>query len=927
MANKKQPNIAVDHIDIMGRVRAFGIDEKAPVFHYTVKSCMKGKSISAHQVIVGRGKAVFWDSGKLLAGELPYVTYNGAPLEPKTAYSVRIKIWDEEDLPSKPSEPVFFETGLMESGFIAQWIEPVQEDAIPEKDIPHFMVFKDSPDHFGGQERLRPAQDIRKSFRLEKPVKRARVYASAHGIYELYINGNKAGDAYLAPEISTYQKYLYYQIYDVTKMLQSGDNALAATVADGWWIGRIGLIGGSCQYGNRLGFIAQMEIEYDDGETVVICSDESFRCHESAVQYADLYIGEKRDNTLELPGWRQTHFDDSDWAHCDQVVALKDNLVVQPTDSVGIYQYLMPLDWLESPKNECIVDFGQVIAGTVELTVDGREGQEITLDYCEVLDENGNYLRNIMGRNKDQRDVLICRDGLQTWQPTFTYHGFRYVRITGAERGQLEDLRAAILTTALRETGQFECSDERLSQLQKNILWSERGNMLSIPTDCPQREKMGWTGDIQIFAKTGAFNYDLKNFLEAWLTNLRAEQKEDGAVPVIVPNFPKQELMQKQISGSDITSSGWSDACVLLPWYLYECYGNVEVLKDNFHCMRRYLNYVKEQAALEPPGFADMDEAQRARSSFLWNKGYHYGDWLIPSLHRLPDGISEGRSATRDIVGSCWYAITVKTYLKILRALKKSAGWSLQNEIYEADRLLKSIRQAIREEYVSEDGSVGKAPLQGLYVMILRSGAVEGALKKRVAEKLVSQIRENSGCLDTGFSSVGFLLDVLTENGYKDIAYSLLFQDKAPSWLYMVDHGATTIWEFWEAITPDGKVSNSSYNHYAYGCVGDWIYRNIGGIAPGQPGYKQIIFAPDLDCGLSSAACKLYTPLGAAMCDWQLVDGECQINLEVPVGATAELHIRGAVLKLDSGRHYYIFNIQPPDTCDAARPLMTSPYK
>lgn len=901
----KEASIVVDSVDVNGRIDPYGIDTKTPLFHYTATSSEKGKSIPFHQVVLKKNGETVWNSGKTPAEEYPYVVYSGPALQPKTQYTLAVRVWDEQDRKSLFSTPVRFETGLMDEGFRADWVEPVQEDAVEEEDILPFEVFRPSAGHYGGHVRCRPAQNIRRSFILEKRVRRARVYASAHGIYELYLNGQKAGNAFLAPEISTYQKYLYYQTYDVTRLLAEGENVIAATVADGWWIGRIGLIGSSCNYGNRLGLILQLEVEHEDGEKLVICSDESFRCHESETVYGDLYIGEKRDNTREQAGWNAPGFEDAEWKRCRTAAFSKDNLLGQPIDAIGEYQYLIPEKHITTPKGEWVVDFGQVIAGTVEIVVKGSRGQEITLEYCEVLDEEGNYLRNIMGRNKDQTDVLICRDGAQVYRPTFTYHGFRYVKLSGIEKSQLVKISAIILTTKMQMAGQFSCSDELLTQLQHNIVWSQRGNMVSIPTDCPQREKMGWTGDIQVFAKTGAFNCNLRNFLETWLMNLRAEQKENGEIPVIAPLFPKQELMQRRIGAGDITSSGWSDACILLPWYLYQCYGSVAVLAENLGCMRRYLEYIRVQAALIPQNYDSMTVEQKERNPYLWNKGYHFGDWLIPSLQKQPDGISEGRRQTRDIVGSAWYAITIETFINICRALEKDAGWKLEGEIAEKEQLLEKIRHAIKEEYVAKDGTVGCGKLQGLYVMVLRSGAVQGKLKKKTADKLVSLIRENGSCLDTGFSSVGFLLDILAEAGHKKLAHELLFQTKSPSWLYMVEQGATTIWEKWEAVTGDGKVTDSSYNHYAYGCVGDWMYRNIGGITAGSPGYKHIIFAPDLSCGLTYASCSHITPFGKAACDWQLAGDECIIDLEVPVNTTAELRVRDLVLKLVSGKYYF----------------------
>ncbi|MGN1004718.1 MAG: family 78 glycoside hydrolase catalytic domain [Oscillospiraceae bacterium] len=897
--------IFINSIDLDGRCEPFGIDNKAPVFHYTFSSSENGKSVTSSQVLVRQGETVVWDSGKQPFLGLPYVRYGGEPLRAMSRCSVQIRAWDELDRAGPWSEPMFFETGLMDQGFQADWIEPEQENTVREKDIPHFMVFKPNPEFSGGHDRCRPALNLVRDFTVEQSVEWARIYMSAHGVYELFVNGRKAGKASLAPEVSAYRTYLYYQTYDVTPLLRPGKNRIAVALADGWWAGRIGLIGASAQYGDRLGVILQMEARLSDGSSLRICSDEDFRSSPSGTLCADLHMGEIRDNNAEPPGWKLPEFDVRGWTGCRRADYEKKNLIAQPIDPVEDEQILLPKDWITTPRGECVVDFGQVLSGTIELTVDGTQGQKIVLDYCEVLDKEGNYFRNITGRNKDQTDTLICCPGRQSWRPTFTYHGFRYVRIQGIERENIVQIKAVVLATRLRKSGSFTCSDEKLTQLQHNIVWSELGNMLSIPTDCPQREKTGWTGDIQVFARTGAFNYDLRNFLSVWLMNLRAEQKENGAVPLIVPNFPIQEKMLLQITGGEVTSAGWSDACVLLPWYLYQCYGQIEILEENFACMTDYLAYMKGRAEELPEGYETMSAEQKARSPYLLNKGYHYGDWLIPSLTRKPNGIALGRSETSAIVGSCWYAIVLEAYLSVCRALNGRAGWKLSEKICATEKFLKAVRRAIREEYIQPDGKLNGTELQGCYVMILRSGAAEGELKAKTAAHLAELIRQNGDCLDTGFSSVSFLLDVLTENGYQDLAYRVLFQTRSPSWLYMVEQGATTIWENWEAVTPDGETTASSYNHYAYGCVGDWIYRNIGGIRAGEPGYRHIVFAPDLDCGLSSAQTSHMTPFGRTACSWRRTADECSVELEIPVGATGEFRAGETVTRLASGKYHF----------------------
>jgi len=888
----EKSNLIISHVDVNGRLDAFGIDQKTPVFHYTTLSTEKEKAILAYRVVVRNleNDETVWDSGKQAYAGMNYIEYSGSALKAKTAYQVQIQIWDEKDVPSEIAT-VTFETGFLDEPWDAKWIEPSQEPAVQEETLDFFEMLVPNPKFWGGEKRLRECQNVRKKISVDKPLKKARIYASAHGIYQLYINGKTQSNRRFAPENSAYQKMIYYQSYDVTEALKQGENEISMTLADGWWIGRLGLSGESCNYGDRLGCILQLEMTYEDGTTEIIGSDESFESQGSYIRYSDLYIGECQDFTMRVDNSNST------WKPCSVITEKSEaKLVAQPSDAVVVTDVLQVKKLFRTPKGELVADFGQVIAGVVRAKVKGTRGQVISFEHGEVLDREGNYQNNIIGRNKDQKDVLICTEGEQTFEPKFTFHGFRYVRITGAQEADILSLEALVMGTPIQPIGYFRCSDKKLNKLHHNIQWSERGNMFSVPTDCPQREKLGWTGDIQVFTPTGSFLYDLRNFLSCWLANVRAEQAENGEIPVTVPNPPKQEKTQRLMSGGSNSSAVWGDACVLVPWYLYEAYGDISVLKENYEMMKRWMDYIQSNCALKPEGYANFTKEQKERNPYLWTKQYHFGDWLVPSLRSLPDGVQRGTNETSAVVGSSYYAVTSSYFAKVCRALDKTK----EAEKYEA--LIPKIQKAVREEFVSDDGIVNQSNLQGLYVIVLKAGIVEGELKKTVVENLVRLIRENGDCLDTGFSSVSYLLDVLADNGHLDLAYKLLYQTKSPSWLYMVEQGATTIWENWNAITPDGTTTDSSYNHYAFGCVGDWMYRHIGGIQKADVGYRKIIFAPDVEeCGLTRCECALETPYGKTSLKWE-EDGDTY-NVEgiVPVGCTATLRILDQNIALSSG--------------------------
>ena len=438
-----------------------------------------------------------------------------------------------------------------------------------------------------------------------------------------------------------------------------------------------------------------------------------FVSRRSRIDYADLFIGQRTDFSRQEGGWE----------NCSAVDYETAVLTAQPLEPVEIYGGIAPL-WLSSPAGELLADFGFCMAGVVDIEVECEAGREVTLDFCEILDNSGNFLRNILGRNKDQRDVFITAEGRTRFEPRFTYHGFRFVRVTGLKRGEIVELKARPMGTRVVERGLFTCSDERLNILQQNIKNSARANMFYVPTDCPQREKAGWTGDLIAFAPTGCFNYHIDGFISAWLENMRAEQFESGEIPVVIPDYPMQEKMQSAMGGS--SSSVWSDASILIPWQIYQSYGDLRILQENVDMMRRWLTFVEEQCRLEPPGKENRSSQELFWNDYLFTKGYHFGDWFIPSFVRREGGVFEATAATRDVTGSCAHAIALDTYIRVLNELDKhgTARKSNKQEIEKKQRRLAKVRKAILECYIDDNGRV-RGDLQGLYVIVLKSGAAE----------------------------------------------------------------------------------------------------------------------------------------------------------------------------------------------------------
>ena len=810
-----------------------------------------------------RGENLIWESGAM--EWKPYFELRGLPLEPCSRYRLMAEVRGENC--SAQSELAIY-TGLMDRLWQACWIEPEQEPGIKEREIQFFEQFVPMPDHFGGHDRLRPVQELQRTFVLDQLPEQATFCASAHGVYALWLNGQRVDERRLAPETTPYESMLYYQIYDLTALLHTGENTLRVLLGDGWWIGRIGLTGDSCQYGDKLGFLAQLELNYGD-RTETVATDEQFLSRPSHIKYSDLMMGEKWD--LNGP--------EADWTACKAVGEADRTLKLQTIEPVTVWNILEPTSVMITPNGELVADFGQCLAGVVELKVNCPAGREIRLDHSETLDTEGNFFRNILGRNKDQEDKVICGEGETCFCPEFTYHGFRYVRITGASREEVISVRAMAIGTPIEKIGSFECSHKGLTQLQHNIEWSTRSNMVSVPTDCPQREKVGWTGDIQVFAPTGCFNYDLRGFLSAWLEQLRLIQESDGAVPIVAPSYPAQTAMQTKTNG-DNTSAAWSDACVLLPLTIYKATGDLNVLRDNLDMMEKWMGFVAS-----------------ASHDYLWTDGFHFGDWLIPSFQNDIEG---GTAATAKGIAAFQYAITTAALIEVLEALDEPV-----EKIEEYRELLVNIKKAVCEKFIHEDGSID-GDLQGLYVMALRSGVAEPDLAQKVADRLEAIIEANHGGLNTGFVSTPHLLDMLTAYGYEDRAWKMLFRTESPSWLYQVEKGATTIWENWNAIRPDCTVTTSSYNHYSLGAVGSWIYRHIGGLYNMGAGWNDIRYAPDINCGLEWASCSHQTPHGLAACNWKKSEGKTVVEVTVPYGVHAVVSLPGLERKLEAGIHSFI---------------------
>lgn len=824
-----------------------------------------------------------WDSGVVESAECSLMEFAGAALVSNTAYVWRVRIreagaWSEWVTST-------FETALLDAAdWVAAWVEPAQEDAVVERWSILDWIRGQGPDT-PPDERLRRPRLLRQRFAVRPGLTRARLYATARGVYSAFVNGERADDQVLAPGSDAYAHRISVQVYDVTAALTSGENVLGLALADGWWAGRLGLTGSSAQFGTRLSAIWQLHLAYADGATEVVVSGDDVRSAPGGWAYADLFVGESFDRRADPAGWDRPGFDDDEWMPVAEVS--RDHTVLRPFAGEPMRRVLeLPAVSVAQSAEGAIVDFGQVIAGRVRLRVrDTTPGQRIEIEHTETLAADGSWFPNIVGINKEQTDVFVAAGGDDEWEPSFTFHGFRYARISGLTGPPVvADLTAVVIASDLEQTGGFTASDHRIDRLHRNAVWSQRGNFVSIPMDCPQREKVGWTGDIQAFVGAAANNAQVVPFLSRWLENLRADQLPDGRIPIFSPRSPfdAEAAATAQGVGSIVAAAGWSDAIATVPWVLYERTGDRRVLAENYDALVRWIEYQRSAAA---PGI-------------LYDAGLHFGDWLTPSTMEsgpLHEAIMIAPRLTGGLIAPMFQAQTLTIAARIAGVLGR------ETDAVAFTARASAVRAAFAAAHVDAHGDL-PVRLQGVYVLALAFDMVPSDVRAQTARRLVELVHERGDRLDTGFLSTPHLLDVLCDTGYPEVARALLWQSDMPSWLYEVDRGATTFWETWDAFAPDGTIRPMSFNHYAPGAVDDWLYRRVAGIRATSPGYRTAVIEPDLEIGIEQVSAHVGTPSGRLGVEWTRTRGAASVIVEVPPGVEATLIVGGLRRVLPHGR-------------------------
>jgi alpha-L-rhamnosidase len=838
---------------------ALGIGEPRPRISWKA-AAHPGWAPAAYELEVTRDGDLT-RTGRIESCESVLVPWPGEPLASRESASVRVRVWGHgEATPSGWSASSDVEAGLLDP---AQWVALAVGAAWDD-----------------GQDDERRPPLVRHTFTLPRPVVRARLYATAHGLYEAEINGRRVGDDVLSPGWTEYEQRLRYYTYDVTDLLRPGANAVGAWLGDGWYRGRIGFDGGYRNlYGDDLGFVAQLHVTLDDGTEQVVATDDRWRAGRGPIHFSGLYEGERYDARDEVPGWSRADFDDSAWSGV-RVRPVDASVLVAPQGPpVRCTQEIDPVEVITTPSGATVLDFGQNFSGRVRLRVHGPAGTTITVRHAEVLEDGELGTRPL--REAESRDTytLAGRD-VEEWEPRFTMHGFRYAQVDGwpGTPGP-GDVVARVHHTDMERTGWFSCSDPLVERLHENVVWSMRSNFVDIPTDCPQRdERLGWTGDIQVFAPTAAFLYDTTGMLSSWLRDVAVAQLPDGTVPWYVPVIPGGPTWTPIRPGA-----GWGDAAVLTPWTLFERTGDRGVLAAQYDSAQAWVDLIERLAGPDR----------------LWDTGFQLGDWLDPAAP--PDRPADART-DRYLVATAYFAWSALHLGMTARELGRD------DDADRYGRLAAEVRTAFQGAYLLSDGRM-TSDAQTAYALAIVFGLLPDDAVGAAGDRLAALVRAAGSRIATGFAGTPVICDALTRTGHLDEAFGLLLQRECPSWLYTVLSGGTTIWERWDSLQPDGTVNPggmTSFNHYALGSVADWLHRVVAGLAPDAPGYRSILFHPRPGGGLTSAAARHETPYGAASISWRIDAGALDVTVQVPTGAAGRVVLPDRTEVVGAGTHRFV---------------------
>lgn len=834
----------ISHLKTNHVTNPLGYAIEKPTFSWIVEDTSDTTQTAA-QVLISLDRhfeQVIFDSGKVDGAGIDSVAYHPPiALRPRTRYFWKVRVWGERE--NAESDPAWFETAKMAEDWQATWITPDFAD-----NQTHPMMYQ--------------------QFDLPAQAVAARAYICGLGLYHFELNGRKVGEEYLTPYCNAYDQWLQYQTFDITEQLQPGSNLIAVMLGNGWYKGRYGANGGAVEfYGDRFALICELHITLENGETRVVVTDPSWKAQPAPVIASDIFDGEIYDARIAKT------VTPAENAYPVKPIAIDNGrLEARRSLPVSINETIQPCALIHTPAGETVLDMGQNMTGWLRFRTSAPAGTRIHLQFGEVLQE-GNFFRDNLRTAKAEYTYIA--DGTDALvEPYFTFYGFRYVKITGWDgEVKLDDFTGCVVYSRMDLTGEIETSNASVNQLIQNAMWSQKGNFLDIPTDCPQRdERLGWTGDIQVFSGTACFNMDVAAFLTKYSYDLGKEQtKTGGMVPHIVP-------MSNLNKGG---STAWGDVATIVPWNLYEFYGDRDILEQQFKSMRGWVDYIK-----------GIDEATGGKR--LWTEGLHFGDWLSLDPPLYPDPRRGG--TPHDFIASAFYCYSARLVAQAATVLGKTEPAQTYGQ------LAAEIKTAIQQEYFTPTGRLA-VPTQTAYVLALFMDLVPDTLRQRVADDLIKTLEKDKVHLRTGFVGTPYLCRVLSNIGANDLAYRLLLNEDYPSWLYAVNLGATTIWERWNSINPDGSISSTgmnSLNHYAYGSIVEWMYRDMCGLNPASgedfvTGFRTARIAPKPDPSLQWAKARYRSAAGYYDSGWCIdAGGKLTIEITIPFNATAEVILPNA---------------------------------
>lgn len=833
-----------------------GIDELRPRLSWWVNDGRRGARQTAYQIIAIRSgqetlAAPLWDSGKVRSEQSVHVPYGGPKLRSRDRILWKVRSWDVHGHPSAWSDMERWEMGLLDRReWKGEWI---------------------GSSLVGGPHTGAPCPFLRKPFVLRQRITSARLYGTALGLYECSLNGRRVGDAVFTPGWTDYGVRVQYQTYDVTGLLRAGKNVIGAILGDGWYCGNVAAHGRQV-YGDRPRLLVQLEVYFADGSSEVIVSDDSWKWHGGPILESDMLMGESYDARREMRGWNENGFNDANWSPVRVFDDPSIQLVAQKSRPVRSCEELRPVkepSVVPGNRQPWIFDLGQNMVGRVRLKIRSRACTTIRLRYAEMLQADGTlYTANLGGARATDYYTFRGND-VEIYEPRFTFHGFRYVELSNcAHRPDREAVTGIVLHSDMPTTGEFECSNALVNQLQNNIRWGQKGNFLEVPTDCPQRdERLGWTGDAQVFIRTAAFNMEVAAFFTKWQQDLADAQAANGLFPKVAPDVHEQ----KKGDGGP----AWADAGIICPWTIHLCCGDTRLLE------RSYESFVRFVQCLE----------RTSRNFIRTFEGYNgfqgFGDWLAI------DAVTPGSAPTpKSLIGTAYFARCAELLAKTADILGR------KTEAQRWKKLSVKVNAAFNREFVSPGGRVVGNTQTG-YLLALAFDLLPEDKRSTAIEHLIQDIRNRGWHLSTGFVGAHLLAPVLSRFGHTEVAYRLVLQETYPSWLYTVRQGATTMWERWNSWTTEGgfgPVEMNSFNHYAYGAIGEWLYATVGGIDldPEQPGYKHILIHPQPGGDLTHAKARHESPYGPIETEWHLKKKEFTLSVRIPANTWATVFLPSA---------------------------------